>query len=264
MSSLSPKDRVSLCTFTFADGRRCRSPQVPNVHPRARNSVRGTPGLCHHHSQKESRAVTANKLANDLASFFSGYYISANDLSSALARLMPAVVRGDIKPRTARTVAYMAQTLLQSIHFSQSEFTDAFGSDGLRKAIRSGITSNRDRLFPPAQPSAPAPAPTPAQPASTQPQPEPPQPESQLQTSQPQPTLQNAALAQPPTPVVVSTPPQPPTAQAQSPSPAEPTPPAAPPSGQAPTPARRRPPERDPYAVHFDHNYTLQGFIKPL
>jgi len=26
MSSLSAKDRVSLCSFTFSDGRRCRTP----------------------------------------------------------------------------------------------------------------------------------------------------------------------------------------------------------------------------------------------
>jgi hypothetical protein len=28
MSSLSAKDRVSLCQFTFADGRRCRTPRT--------------------------------------------------------------------------------------------------------------------------------------------------------------------------------------------------------------------------------------------
>jgi hypothetical protein len=32
MSSLSAKDRVSLCSFTFSDGRRCRTPRVRN-HP---------------------------------------------------------------------------------------------------------------------------------------------------------------------------------------------------------------------------------------
>jgi len=32
MSSLSAKDRVSLCSFAFSDGRRCRTPRVGN-HP---------------------------------------------------------------------------------------------------------------------------------------------------------------------------------------------------------------------------------------
>ncbi len=75
-----------------------------------------------------------------------------------------AVVRGDIKPRT---VAYMAQTLLQSIHHAQSEFHDAFGPDNYRKSIRPGITSNHTRLYPPdTPPHAPMPRATPAQPPS--------------------------------------------------------------------------------------------------
>jgi hypothetical protein len=35
MSSLSPKDRVSLCSFTFADGRRCRTPRAAKNPPAA-------------------------------------------------------------------------------------------------------------------------------------------------------------------------------------------------------------------------------------
>src|SRR6266849_1347462 len=103
MFSLSPKDRVSLCSFTFSDGRRCRAPRVRN-----------NPRFCFYHAQKDARARAAKKLGKDLAYFFSGDYLSACDLSTALARLIPAVLRGDVKPRTARTVAYMAQTRPQS------------------------------------------------------------------------------------------------------------------------------------------------------
>jgi hypothetical protein len=101
MSILSAKDRVSLCSFTFSDGRRCRTPRTgKNCH------------FCFYHTQKEARARTAKKLGKDLAYFFSGdYYLSARDLSTALGRLIPAVVRGDVKPKTAHTVAYLAQTL---------------------------------------------------------------------------------------------------------------------------------------------------------
>ena len=93
-SAAAPKnDRASLCSFTFSGGRRCRTP--PNgKHPH----------LCFYHAQKEARARTAEKLGKDLAYFFSGDYLSACDLSTALARFIPAVVRGDVKPRTARTV----------------------------------------------------------------------------------------------------------------------------------------------------------------
>jgi hypothetical protein len=138
MSSLSPKDRVSLCSFTFSDGRRCRTPRAAK-HPR----------FCFYHAQKEARARTAQKLGKDLAYFFSGDYLSACDLSSALARLIPAVVRGDVKSKTAHTVAYLVQTLMQAIHISQHEYINAFGTDGWRKSVRNSVNGNYDYRFPP-------------------------------------------------------------------------------------------------------------------
>ncbi len=73
MSSLSAKDRVSLCSFTFSDGRRCRTPRTSK-----------NPHFCFDHAQKEARARAAQSLGSDLAYFFSGDYLSACDLSSAL------------------------------------------------------------------------------------------------------------------------------------------------------------------------------------
>src|SRR6266446_2970528 len=128
MSSLRKQDRVSLCRFTFADGRQCRTPRSPN-HPH----------FCFHHARKESRARSAGKLARELAYFFSGEYLSANDLSAALGRLIPAVVRGDIKPRAARTLAYLAQTLVQTIHLAQDVYINAFDTDAWRKSVRNSV-----------------------------------------------------------------------------------------------------------------------------
>src|SRR5882757_3699481 len=146
MSSLSAKDRVSLCQFTFADGRRCRTPRTGK-----------NPHFCFDHAQKEARARAAQSLGKDLAYFFSGDYLSACDLSSALGRLIPAVLRGDVKPRTARTVAYPAQTLLQSIHVAEQEYINAFGTNGWRQSIRNSVNDNRDYLFPPAPKPEPPP-----------------------------------------------------------------------------------------------------------
>ncbi len=53
MSSLSAKDRVSLCMFTFADGRRCRTPRISS-HPH----------FCFYHAKKEARARTAETLGS--------------------------------------------------------------------------------------------------------------------------------------------------------------------------------------------------------
>jgi len=145
MPSLTAKDRVSLCLFSFTDGRRCRTPRAGN-HPH----------FCFYHAQKETRARAAETLGKDFAYFFSGDYLSACDLNTAISRLIPAVIRGDIKPRLARTVAYMFQTQLQAIHLSQHEYINAFGTDGRRKAVRTSVNVNFDYRFPPAPGNAEA------------------------------------------------------------------------------------------------------------
>src|SRR5260370_2325900 len=85
MSSLSAKDRVSLCSFTFSDGRRCRTPRTGN-----------NPRFCFYHAQQEAPPRAAQNIGKDLDYFFSGAYLSASDLSTALPRLIPAVVRGHV------------------------------------------------------------------------------------------------------------------------------------------------------------------------
>src|SRR5713101_4107372 len=143
MSSLRPQDRKSLCRFTFADGRQCHSPHSPH-HPH----------FCSDHARKDSQAC-ADKLARELSYFFSGQYLSACDLSAALGRLLPAVVRGDIKPRSARTLAYLSQTLAQTIHLAQQEYIKALGTDSWRQAVRNSVRQNFDCLQPSPQPERP-------------------------------------------------------------------------------------------------------------
>src|SRR5579863_3721041 len=137
MPSLTAKDRVPLCLFSYEDGRRCRTPRIAS-HPH----------FCFYHAQKESQSQATESLAKELDYFFSGDYLSACDLSTAMGRLVPAVIRGHIKPRLARTVAYMLQTQLQAIHLAQHEYINAFGTDGWRHAVRHSVTSNHDHLCP--------------------------------------------------------------------------------------------------------------------
>ena len=297
MPSLSKKDRVSLCSFTFSDGRRCRTPRIGN-HPH----------FCFYHAQKEARARAAEKLGKDLAYFFSGDYLSACDLSTALARLIPAVVRGDVKPRTARTVAYLAQTLLQAIHISQDEYINAFDTDGWRKSVRNSVNSNHDHLFPPKpkQPESPQPQPAavahagiypgtagrgeafgPAQPQTQAQQPtsappanSPPPAAQPAETpvnchseparggrskesafSESQPDLSQIIPAPPQTPSPTPTQPPPTLAPATSPTPS-PTRPNNPPRTGPPTPQPA--PNRNAFALHFDHNCRLLLDGKPL
>ena len=147
MPSIRPQDRVSLCHFSFADGRRCLTPISP-----------GHPHFCFYHAQKEAQSVAAEKLGRDLDYFFSGDYLSACDLSAALARLFAAVARGHIKPRTARTLAYLAQTLAQTIHLSQHEYINAFGTDAWRQAVRDSVHQNSTHDSAPPAADSPHPA----------------------------------------------------------------------------------------------------------
>ena len=172
MPSIRPQDRASLCHFSFADGRRCLTPISP-----------GHPHFCFYHAQKEAQSVAAEKLGRDLDYFFSGDYLSACDLSAALARLFAAVARGHIKSRAARTIAYLAQTLAQTIHLSQHEYINAFGTDAWRQAVRLSVTQNATRV-------SPAPRPAPANAAQS---PAPPSPNSPANQAAPAPPAQRTA-----------------------------------------------------------------------
>ena len=122
-----------MCRFTFADGRQCRTPRSPH-HPH----------FCSDHARKDSQARAADKLARDLFYFFSGEYLSTCDLSAALGRLLPVGVRGDIKPRSARALAYLSQTLAQTIHLAQDEYANALGAVSWRTAVRNSVCLNFD------------------------------------------------------------------------------------------------------------------------
>jgi hypothetical protein len=189
----SKKDRSALCTFTFADGRCCRTP---------RHAVHSP--YCFFHARKLAQARAAEELGRDIAAQFSSAYLSANDLSFVLGRLFAAAAQGHIKPKTAATLAYLGQVLLQTIRLSQDEFISAFGSEFWRTQIRASFAqASIVPVNPPIRPSTPPPTPPPP---PTQSQPESQSPSSVAQAHQP-------AAAQP----APSSPSSPPTLQPKEP-----------------------------------------------
>jgi hypothetical protein len=154
MSTIRSKDRSSLCSFTFADGRRCRTPRRE-----------GHPYLCAFHARKEAQALAGQEAGQDIAYHLSGSYVSACDLSSALGRLFAAVAQGHIKPKTASTLAYLGQTLVQNLHLAENEYINAFGTNSWRETIRTSHNQSANHASPAPQSPAdetPAPAQTPA------------------------------------------------------------------------------------------------------
>ena len=135
---------ASLCTFTFADGRCCRTPRQS-----------GHPSLCCFHARKEAQAQAAEEIGRDVSYFLSGDFLSACDLSIALGRVFAGAARGHLKPKTAGTLAYLGQTLLQTIQLAQNEYINAYSTDHWRKVIYTHVKENGNYLCPP-------PAPTPA------------------------------------------------------------------------------------------------------
>src|SRR6266478_465250 len=148
-------DRSCLCAFTFADGRRCRTPRLT-----------GHPHLCCFHAKREAQSLAAQRVGRDVSSFLSGSYLSACDLSSALARVFSAVAEGHVKPKTASTLAYLGQTLNQTIQLAQHEYINAFGTNSWRDMVASSFAPPGAQEDEDAQ-LAPAPH-TPLPPTSTE------------------------------------------------------------------------------------------------
>ena len=160
MSTNRSKDRSSLCSFMFVDGRHCRIPRQL-----------GHPYLCAFHARKDAQALAGEAAGKDIAYHLSGSFVSACDLSSALGRLFSAVAQGQVKPKTASTLAYLGQTLVQILPLAQDEYINAYDTDTWRETIRTSHeqsakhTEEPDPESPTPEPepeAEPAPAPTPA------------------------------------------------------------------------------------------------------
>src|SRR5260370_32747920 len=147
MSTNRSKDRSSLCSFTFADGRQCRTPRAAH------------PYLCAFHARKDAQALAGEAAGEEIAYHLSGSYVSACDLNSALGRLFSAVAQGHVKPKTASTLAYLGQTLVQILPIAQDEYINAYDTDTWRETIRTSHEQSADHTSP--DPPSPTPEPDP-------------------------------------------------------------------------------------------------------
>jgi len=126
-ASKAKKDRSpNLCVFTFADGRQCRTPRCS-----------GHLHFCYFHAQKEAESLAAQKVGEDISRFLPTKLLTACDLGVAMSRLFCAVAQGQVKPKVASTLAYLAQTMLQSIPIAQDEYIHSFDTDTWRSTVRS-------------------------------------------------------------------------------------------------------------------------------
>jgi len=146
MSANRSNVRSSLCAFSFADGRKCRMPRR-DCHPY----------LCAFHARKEAQALAGEAAGKDIAYHLSGSFLSACDLTSALGRLFSAVALGQVKPKTASTLAYLGQTLVQILPIAKHEYINAYDTDTWRDTIRNSHEQSADlksSIFPAPSPQS--------------------------------------------------------------------------------------------------------------
>jgi hypothetical protein len=131
----------------------------------------GHPYLCAFHARKEAQSLAGERAGKDIAYHLSGSFVSACDLTSALGRLFSAVAQGHVKPKTASTLAYLGQTMVQALPLAQHEYINAYDTDDWRDTIRESHEQSAKHSSPdadadddpsPAPAPKPAPAPTPA------------------------------------------------------------------------------------------------------
>ena len=150
---------AAVCSFTFADGRQCRTPRASAQSP-----------LCYFHEKKEAELARKRERGRAIGTWVTADYLTACDLSHGLGQVFSQTLQGNIKPRTAVAIAYLAQTMLQTIKVAQHEFINGFGTETWRAVIRSGTvdpTCNPKHQPVPAPASAISTA-TPLQPGFTQ------------------------------------------------------------------------------------------------
>jgi hypothetical protein len=124
----------------------------------------GHPYLCAFHARKEAQALAGQEAGQEIAYHLSGSYVSACDLTSALGRLFSAVAQGQMKPKTASTLAYLGQTLVQTLHLAQNEYINAFGTNSWRETIRTSHNQSADHVPPAPNHRQPTLSPRPPQP----------------------------------------------------------------------------------------------------
>jgi hypothetical protein len=129
MSKKPSKDRASLCTFTFSDGRRCSSPRSGAKYD-----------LCFFHLVKLRQRQLAEQAGQEVAAPFDTGFVTACDLNAAFTRLFSAVAQGLIKPKVASTLANIGQLLLRNQPLAKEEIFAAGGHRVWAKFVQNAVT----------------------------------------------------------------------------------------------------------------------------
>jgi hypothetical protein len=95
-------NKSSLCQFPFADGRTCRMLRH-----------RQHPSLCIFHARAERQLLESTRLGSEIGASITGGFMTSTDINFVLGKLYIALAQNRISRRTANTLAYIGQLMLE-------------------------------------------------------------------------------------------------------------------------------------------------------
>ncbi len=128
--------RDERCTYTTADGRRCRALRLP-----AGAGLPGRGSLCLRHwqqCQQQARAAAAGKVLSKSSEFN-----TATGIHQALGKVFSLLARNSIPARDAAVLAYIGQLMLNSLGAVEREFRIARGTDQFEEFLRQALHEAR-------------------------------------------------------------------------------------------------------------------------
>jgi hypothetical protein len=139
----------NLCQFAFSDGRRCRMLRHKNHTT-----------LCMFHAHAELQLLESHRLGAEIAATFTGDFLTAADINLVMGKVFTALAQNRIPQRTAATLAYLGQVMLNSLPMAKKETTFVYSYETWRDMIDNAthLTNSRPPAIPPdatAPPSEP-------------------------------------------------------------------------------------------------------------
>jgi hypothetical protein len=135
----------NLCRFAFSDGRRCRMLRHKNH-----------TALCLFHAHAERQLLESHRLGAEMAATFTGDFLTAADINHVMGKVFTALAQNRIPQRTAATLAYLGQVMLNSLPMAKKETTFVYSYETWKDLIDNATHLTNSRPPTPAIPPSAA------------------------------------------------------------------------------------------------------------
>jgi hypothetical protein len=122
--SVARSTHPEFCHYTFSDNRRCRMLRQTNH-----------PTLCPFHARDEQQLLESHTLGAQIATAYTGDYLTAADINHVLSKVFTALAQNRIPQRNAVTMAYLRQIMLQTLPLVKKEHPFSYSYEGWTNLI---------------------------------------------------------------------------------------------------------------------------------